>query len=82
MCGRVIQASPPDLLAFKIVNAMDPRDSRVKNGSIPMGMSRLASTGRRPRAVGDPASSGDGSAHENSVRPQQATIKVAPSLGS
>ena len=38
MCGRVIQASPPDLLALKVVSAMDPSDSRVKGdpfGNVP-----------------------------------------------
>ena len=29
MCGRVIQASPPDQLGLKIIDALDPRDNRV-----------------------------------------------------
>ena len=29
MCGRVIQASPPDLLGLKIVAALDGRDNRI-----------------------------------------------------
>ena|SRR5215207_6935991 len=38
MCGRVIQASPSDLLALKVVSAMDPSNSRVKGdpfGNVP-----------------------------------------------
>jgi len=27
--GRVIQASPPDQLGLKIIDALDPRDNRV-----------------------------------------------------
>jgi putative SOS response-associated peptidase YedK len=30
MCGRVIQASPPDQLGLKIVQALDDRDNRIK----------------------------------------------------
>src|SRR3954469_18307339 len=29
MCGRVIQASPPDQLGLKIIDALDPRDNRL-----------------------------------------------------
>ena len=32
MCGRVIQASPPDQLGLKIIDALDPRDNRVTGG--------------------------------------------------
>jgi len=38
MCGRVIQASPPDQLGLKIIDALDPRDSRVSRdryGNVP-----------------------------------------------
>jgi putative SOS response-associated peptidase YedK len=30
MCGRVVQASPPDQLGLRVVSALDPRDSRVR----------------------------------------------------
>jgi putative SOS response-associated peptidase YedK len=33
MCGRIIQASPPDLLALKIVNGLEDRDNRVPTGT-------------------------------------------------
>src|SRR5215218_8014141 len=29
MCGRVIQASPPDQLGLQIIDALGPRDNRV-----------------------------------------------------
>src|SRR3954447_22602239 len=38
MCGRVIQASPPDQLGLKIIDALDPRDNRVTGdpfGNVP-----------------------------------------------
>src|SRR5215204_5514510 len=38
MCGRVIQASPPDQLGLKIIDALDPRDNRVPGdpfGNVP-----------------------------------------------
>jgi putative SOS response-associated peptidase YedK len=38
MCGRVIQASPPDQLGLRVVSALDPRDSRVpadRYGNVP-----------------------------------------------
>ena len=38
MCGRVIQASPPDQLGLKIIDALDPRDNRVSGdpfGNVP-----------------------------------------------
>src|SRR3954453_1344943 len=38
MCGRVIQASPPDQLGLKIIDALDPRDKRVPGdpfGNVP-----------------------------------------------
>ena len=38
MCGRVIQASPPDQLGLKIIDALDPRDKRVTGdpfGNVP-----------------------------------------------
>src|SRR4051794_1698731 len=38
MCGRVIQASPPDQLGLKIIDALDPRDNRVTRdpfGNVP-----------------------------------------------
>src|SRR3954467_10915393 len=38
MCGRVIQASPPDQLGLKIIDALDPRDNRVNGdpfGNVP-----------------------------------------------
>jgi|tagenome__1003787_1003787.scaffolds.fasta_scaffold20125344_2 putative SOS response-associated peptidase YedK len=33
MCGRIIQASPPDLLALRIVNGLEDRDNRVPAGT-------------------------------------------------
>ena len=30
MCGRVVQASPPDQLGLRVVSALDPRDNRVR----------------------------------------------------
>jgi len=33
MCGRIIQANPPDLLALKIVNGLDDRDNRIPAGT-------------------------------------------------
>jgi putative SOS response-associated peptidase YedK len=33
MCGRIIQSSPPDLLALKIVNGLEDRDNRVPTGT-------------------------------------------------
>jgi putative SOS response-associated peptidase YedK len=33
MCGRIIQASPPDLLALKIVNGLEDSDNRVRTGT-------------------------------------------------
>jgi putative SOS response-associated peptidase YedK len=38
MCGRVVQASPPNLLALKIVDGLDGRDNRVPTdrfGNVP-----------------------------------------------
>src|SRR3954471_8958612 len=38
MCGRVIQASPPDQLGLKIIDALAPRDNRVTGdpfGNVP-----------------------------------------------
>jgi hypothetical protein len=38
MCGRVVQASPPHLLALKIVDGLDGRDNRVPTdrfGNVP-----------------------------------------------
>ena len=38
MCGRVIQASPPDQLGLKIIDALDPRDNRITGdpfGNVP-----------------------------------------------
>jgi putative SOS response-associated peptidase YedK len=38
MCGRVIQASPPDQLGLRVVSALDARDSRVpadRYGNVP-----------------------------------------------
>jgi putative SOS response-associated peptidase YedK len=39
MCGRVVQASPPDQLGLRVVSALDPRDSRVeadRYGNVPL----------------------------------------------
>src|SRR5215211_6729781 len=33
MCGRIIQASPPDLLALRIVSGIEDRDNRVPAGT-------------------------------------------------
>src|SRR3954469_12897176 len=33
MCGRIIEASPPDLLALRIVNGLEDRDNRVPPGT-------------------------------------------------
>src|SRR5215212_3666374 len=33
MCGRIIQASPPDQLALKIVSGLEDRDNRVPTGT-------------------------------------------------
>ncbi len=30
MCGRVIQASPPDQLGLKIIDALDPRERQIE----------------------------------------------------
>ena len=38
MCGRVVQASPPDQLGLRVVSALDPRDNRVRSdryGNVP-----------------------------------------------
>src|SRR5215207_6808302 len=38
MCGRVIQASPPNQLGLKIVDGLDGRDNRIKtdlHGNVP-----------------------------------------------
>src|SRR5215207_8745319 len=38
VCGRVIQASPPNQLGLKIIDALDPRDNRVPGdpfGNVP-----------------------------------------------
>jgi putative SOS response-associated peptidase YedK len=38
MCGRVVQASPPDQLGLRVVSALDPRDNRVqadRYGNVP-----------------------------------------------
>jgi len=51
MCGRVIQASPPDQLGLKIIDALDPRDSRVTGTAMATGKRELIGQMQRRRPL-------------------------------
>jgi hypothetical protein len=54
-CGRIIQATPSDLLAFKIINGLEDRDNRIRTGTNFL----LATMALRTSSIGSFAESPD-----------------------